>query len=150
MTPTKFLYCKVTVFPFVINEYFFQEVLGIYSDSYQTFNFFILFTLIRIFGLLVYSVGYNLLPSLFILMLKSPLIWPVTVFSFSHVPIPLHRVGQKEVYSCEYTKLGLCLYYYLLIVVLLFIQTTVNLFLSWPLCSSLYAQWKNASLKVQE
>ena len=45
------------------------------------------------------------------------------------------KVRQKEVYSYEYTKRSLFLYYYLLITVLLSIQISVNLLLPQPACS---------------
>ena len=44
----------------------------------------------------------------------------------------IYRVWQKWVYSYEYAEQSLFLYYYMLIIVLFPIQTTVNLLLSLP------------------
>ena len=49
----------------------------------------------------------------------------------------MHR-GQKKVYSCEYVKRSLFLYYYLLVIVLFSIQTTVNLLFPTPYLLMIY------------
>ena len=48
----------------------------------------------------------------------------------------IYRVWQKWVYSYEYAEQSLFLYYYMLIIVLFPIQTTVNLLLSLPVSSN--------------
>ena len=44
----------------------------------------------------------------------------------------MYRIEQKQVYSCEYAKQSLFLYYYLLVIVLFSKQKTVNLLLFSP------------------
>ena len=65
-------------------------------------------------------------------LLMYQLIMEVEVSIYPQKPLSWYRVQQKEVYSCEYVKQSLFLYY-LLITVLFSTQTTVNLLL--PYCT---------------
>ena len=56
----------------------------------------------------------------------------IDFFSISHYHYIKYRVGQKEVYSCEYTEHSLFSCYYSLIIVAFSIWTTVNPFFPRP------------------